>query len=180
MDDAKARADETREQAKQKAEAERKQTLDEAAREVARIRGQAVASAQLKARRLTLERREKLLSDVIDAARERLPSVQQWTDYDKIVSELAREAVSQLRAEQCIVQADETAMEILTDGVLAELAESSGTELRLGETLGDRTGVVVETPDGHRRYDNTLSARLDRLQDELRFPVYRLLMGESL
>ena len=49
----------------------------------------------------------------------------------------------------------------------------------MGEPLKQGMGVVVQTPDGHRRYDNTLETRMTRLQDAMRNPVYRLLMGES-
>lgn len=178
--DAKARANDVREQGQQQAEAERKHILDRATQEAERIRSQAVASAQLKARTRMLERREKLLDDVLDAARQRLPAVQQWTDYDRIVFELAREAVAQLRAERCLIRADQRALEILAGGALAELATTSGRQLGLGEALEGTTGMIAETPDKHRRYDNTLVARLERMRDELRFPVFRLLMGESL
>jgi vacuolar-type H+-ATPase subunit E/Vma4 len=37
----------------------------------------------------------------------------------------------------------------------------------------------VETMDKHRRYDNTLEARLSRQKSALRSSVYQLLMGES-
>jgi vacuolar-type H+-ATPase subunit E/Vma4 len=52
--------------------------------------------------------------------------------------------------------------------------------VQLGTSLTEGTGVIVETAEGHRQYDNTLEARLSRLQEELRSPVYRLLLGESL
>ena len=51
---------------------------------------------------------------------------------------------------------------------------------KLGEPLKQGTGLIVETEDGRRQYDNTLETRLGRLQDTLRSPVYHLLMGEAL
>jgi vacuolar-type H+-ATPase subunit E/Vma4 len=53
-------------------------------------------------------------------------------------------------------------------------------QLQLGEPLAHGLGIVAETIDGHLRYANTLEARLERWQDKLREPAYRLLMGESL
>jgi len=178
--DAQARANDVREQSRQQAEAERKRILDRATQEAERIRSQAVASAQLKGRTRMLERREKLLNDVFEAARQRLPALQQWTDYDRIVYHLASEAVAQLRAKRCVIRADQRTLEVLAQGVLDELTESLDTKVEMAKALEGTTGVLVETPDGHRQYDNTLVARLKRLQDELRFPVFRLLMGESL
>jgi V/A-type H+-transporting ATPase subunit E len=178
--DARAKAEAIRQRAQEQAEAERGKNLEHAHQEADRIRSQAIAAAQLKARTLQLERREKLLNEVFDAARQRLPMVQQWTDYEQIVRQLAREAMEHLGAETVRIRADELAQAVLADGVLAEIAKESGVQLQLGEPLERGTGVIAETVDGHRQYDNTLEARLSRWQDALRSPVYHLLMGKSL
>ena len=178
--DAKAKADAMHEQAQQQADKEREEILERARQKAERIRSQGVAAAQLKARTLKLEQREKLLDDVFAAVRQRLPGVQQWTDYDQIVRHLVREAVAQLRIEEGLVRADGAAQEILSAGALAELAEELSVNLQLDELLEHGVGVIAKTPDGHREYDNTLEARLNRWQEELRFSVYHLLMGESL
>jgi len=180
LEAAQARADAIRERAQEQAQAEREEILERAKREAERVRSGCVASAQLDARKLGLERREKLLDQVFDAVRQRLPTIQQWTDYDQIVRELTREAVGRLGSDAVRIRADERALRALADGTLVELSEELGVQLRLEKLSDGRTGIVAETIDGHRRYDNTLQARLDRWQDALRAPVYRLLMGESL
>jgi V/A-type H+/Na+-transporting ATPase subunit E len=180
LDEAKLVADGVRQQAQQQAKAEREKVLERARQEAERIRGQAVAVAQLEARKLKLEQREELLDEVLSAARQRLPTVQQWTDYDQIVDYLVREAVVQLKADQCRVRVDERAQQILTPELLAAISTELGVQVQMGETLEYGLGAVTETMDGRRQYDNTLEARLDRQQEELRFPVHRLLMGEPL
>ena len=180
LDEANLVADGVRQQAQRQAEAERAKVLERARQEAERIRGQAVAVAQLEARKLKLEQREELLDEVLAAARQRLPTVQQWTDYDQIVDYLVREAVVQLKADQCRVRVDERAQQILTPKLLAEISAELGVQMQMGETLEYGLGVVTETMDGRRQYDNTLEARLDRQQEELRFPVHGLLMGEPL
>lgn len=52
--------------------------------------------------------------------------------------------------------------------------------IRLGEPLKRGLGVMVETQDGHRQFDNTLETRLRRMKETLRSPVYHILMGEAL
>lgn len=178
--DAQAKADSMRQQAQEQARAEREEILKRAHQDAERIREQAIAAAQLRARTLRLNRREKLLDSVFDAARQRLPSVQQWSDYDQIVRQLIREAVAHLNADVICIRADVQTQKLLTDDVLAELSRELGVQLQLRQTLEQGTGVVAETVDGHRQYDSTLQARLRRRQGELRSPVYRLLMGESL
>lgn len=178
--DAEIKADAVRQHATEQAAAEREESLDRARQEAEHIRSQAIAAAQLRARTLRLERREKLLDSAFDTARQRLPSVQQWTDYDQIVRQLIREAAAHLGTDAVRIRADEQTQKLLAKDFLAELSKELGVPLQLGAALEHGTGVIVETVDGRRQYDNTLQARLRRQQDELRSPVYRLLMGESL
>jgi vacuolar-type H+-ATPase subunit E/Vma4 len=179
MADAEARARGIRQQAEAQAADEREQILEAARREAEDTRRQAKAEAELKARMLILERREKLLNGVFDAVREQLPSVRQRKDYDEVVRGLVLEAVEHVGGDSIEIRADPQSEQVLTDDVLAALARRSGTRLQLGKPLQDRIGIVAQTPDGHRRYDNTLEARLSRNLDALRPSVYRLLMGES-
>jgi vacuolar-type H+-ATPase subunit E/Vma4 len=178
--DAKAKADTVRRHAQEQAGTEREEILAQARQEAEHIRSEAIAAAQLQARTLQLERREKLLDSVFETARQRLPAVQQWTDYDKIVRRLIREAAARLGADAVRIRADAQTQKLLPADVLAGLSEELGVQLQLGATLEHGVGVMAETVDGHRQYDNTLQARLSRQQDALRSPVYRLLMGESL
>jgi vacuolar-type H+-ATPase subunit E/Vma4 len=176
---AKAKADAVRQDAQEKSEPKRDEILQHARQQASRIHSQAVAAAQLKSRALRLERREKLLNRVFDAARKQFAAVQEWTDYDQIARQLAREAADRLGAEKARIIADERTRAVLTDGVLNEVFGETGVQLELGEPLERGTGVVAETVDGHRHYDNTLEARLERWQNALRSPVYHLLVKES-
>jgi vacuolar-type H+-ATPase subunit E/Vma4 len=180
MADVEAKAEAIRQRAQEQAAAERKEILERASGEAERIRSQAIATTQLKARTLQLERREKLLDSVFEATRQQLPAVQQWTDYDQIVRHLLREALIHLEADTAQIRADEQTRILLTDQVLGGVSKELGVQVQLGTPLKQGTGMIVETVDGHRQYDNTLETRLSRLQDALRSPVYHLLLGESL
>jgi V/A-type H+-transporting ATPase subunit E len=179
LDDARARADGIRKAAEEQSETRRQEIVAQARREVEPLRSQAVASAQLQAQRLGLESREAMLNQVFSAAREALPSAADWPDYPEILCRLIREAGANLAADEISLHADAQTQQHLSDAFLAEMGEQLGAELRRGEVLDGATGIVAETPDGHRRYRNTLEARLQRLQESLRAPVYRLLRGEA-
>ncbi len=186
LDDARARAEDIRQQAEKQAAAKRDEILQRAQQEVERLRSHAAAAAQLDAQTLKLKRREQLLERVFAEARRQLASAPEWPDYEQITRRLVREAVERLGADEVLVRADERTRKVLNDEVLADLGESlppvGGTEgggLRTGAPLTQSTGVVLETPDGHRRYDNTLETRLARMQDGLRAPVYHILRGET-
>jgi V/A-type H+-transporting ATPase subunit E len=178
--EAMSNADGIRQRAQEQADAERQDILDRARQESDRLRSQAIATTQLKARTMELDHREKLLERVFSQAMQQVPSVQQWTDYEEISKRLLREAVMQIRSSKVKVRADERTRKFLTDQALAELGKEMKTEIQFEKALEKGTGVVVSTDDGHLVYDNTLETRLSRLQNALRAPVYRTLIGETI
>jgi len=177
--DAHAQAETIRAEAEAQANAEREARLQRARQTAESLRGQAAAAAQIEAQTLRLKRREQLLARVFDEARHQLAAAPQWPDYPEIARRLAREAIETLHADEVIVHTDPATGRILDTRALGELAQELGVRLSMGEPLSDGTGVIVETADGHRRYDNTLETRLARMQDSLRAPVYRILAGEA-
>ena len=176
--EAKEKADTIRKRAQERAEAERKAILDRAREDVERLRGQAVATAQLKSRSLQLAHREQLLDRVFKAVKENLPHVQKRPDYDQIGAMLLREALTQLRVNKAEVRSDETTQKSLKNS-LDEISKELNAELTIGDVLEEGTGVVVDAGDGKIHYDNTLETRLNRLQSTLRSSVYQMLTGEK-
>jgi vacuolar-type H+-ATPase subunit E/Vma4 len=177
--EAREKADALRQQARQRAESEREEIMRHTRQEAERIRSQGVATAQMKARTLQLEHREKLLDKVFNAAREKLSGLQRRPDYDSIAAQLVREAVTQLKVDQAEVRADAVTQKLL-GGKLEDLSRELNTRLSLGEVLESGTGIVVDADHGRLHYDNTLETRLSRLQSTLRSAVYHVLMGEKL
>ena len=173
------KAEAIRKRAQERAEQERKAILDQAKQEVDRLRGQAVATAQLKSRSLELAHREKLLEGVFKAVKEKLPEVQKRPDYDQIATMLLREALVQLRVNKAEVRADKTTQGILEKKALSEISKELNGQFTMGDSLEEGIGVVVDAADGKLHYDNTLETRLDRLQSTLRASVYKVSMGEK-
>jgi vacuolar-type H+-ATPase subunit E/Vma4 len=146
---------------------------------VDRLRGQAVATAQLKARSLQLAHREQLLDRVFKAVKDKLPGIQKRPDYAPIAELLLREALVQLRVNQAEIRADQVTQSILQKGALNDISKELNGQFTIGEALENGIGVVVSAADGKLNYDNTLETRLDRLQSTLRASVYKGLMGEQ-
>lgn len=178
-EEAKTRADAIRQRAREEAEKEKQEILDRARQEADRLRSQSLASAQLKARTMQLEDREKLLDRVFQAAREKLPEIQKRPDYPQLAATLLREALVQLRVNKAEVRADKTTRDLLEKGTLAELSNELNGQYTLGEPLEEGLGVIVEAAEGRLHYDNTLETRLRRLQGNLRASVHKILMGEQ-
>jgi len=179
-DEALQKAEAIHKKAQEQAEAECKQIIDHAHQEATSMRSQNVSSTKLKVQMLWIERREKMLNKVFETTRQRMENTTQWTNYNEIVYQMVEDAVEYLGAKTARIHADQITYAMLSDGMLAQIAKELQLELHLGETLLQGTGIVVETMDGHRQFDNTLEARLHRSQDSLRSPVYHILMGETL
>ena len=177
--EAREKADAIRKRAQEQAEAERKSILERAKQDADRLRGQAVATAQLKARSTQLSSREELLNRVFQAVKEKLPEIQQRSDYDAISAMLLREALTQLRVNKAQIRADAATQKSLKKGTLDEISKELNGEFNLGEALDEGIGVVVDAADGKIHYDNTLETRLSRLQNTLRSAVYQMLTGEK-
>ena len=177
--EAKEKVEAIRKRAQEQAEQERKAILDRARQDAERLRGQAVATAQLKARSLELAHREQVLDRVFKAVKEKLPDVQKRSDYDQIVAMLLREALVQLRVNKAEIRADKTTQNILEKKAMGEISKELNGQFTIGDTLEEGIGVIVEAADGKLHYDNTLETRLNRLQSTLRASVYKLLMGEK-
>jgi len=177
--EAQSNVDGIKQRAQVKAEAERKAILEQASQEAERIRSQAISTAQLKARALELENREKLLDKVFNTVKEQLPGIHKRNDYSEIVLQLVSEAVNQLKATKADIHVDNSTQKILTSPVMEKISKELKAELSIGSPLDQGIGVIVDASNGHLHYDNTLETRLTRLQNGLRSTVYRLLIGES-
>ena len=162
--------------AQEEAESERNAILDRAKQDADRLRSQASATAQLKARSTQLEQREKLLDSVFTEVKKQLDAVKNRSDYNAIVAMLAREALTQLKVTEAEVRADESTQKALK---LDEISKELNGKFSLGGKLEEGTGIVVDAAGGKLHYDNTLETRLGRLQGTLRSSVYKVLMGEK-
>ena len=177
--EAQAKAEAIRKRAQGQAEQERKAILERAREDAERLRGQGVATAQLKARSLQLTNREQLLDRVFKTVREKLADVQKRPDYDQIAAMLLREALQQLRVNKAEIRADKTTRSILEKKALDEISKELNGQFTSAGTLEEGTGIVVDAADGRLHYDNTLETRLIRLEGSLRSAVYKTLIGEQ-
>lgn len=177
--EAKEKAEAIRRRAQEQAEQERKAILDQARQDADRLRTQAAATAQLKARSTQLAYREQLLDRVFKAVKEKLPEIQKRPDYDQIAATLLREALTQLRIKKAEIRADKGTADLLQKKALNDISNELNGQFTMGDPLEEGLGVVVDAGEGKLHYDNTLETRLNRLQNTLRASVYKMLTGEQ-
>ena len=180
IEEAKEEGEVARRQAEEKAQAIREEILREAQEEAASIKQRIVSTAQLEAQRMLLAKREELISQVFAEAQKRLAELRRSDAYPDVLRRLILEAAAGLGNGELIVWANEEDMAMLNDDFLTRVARELDPETRLrrGDSPVDIDGgVIVERADGRMRYDNSFAARLERLKDELRSQVYRILIG---
>lgn len=177
--EAKEKADAIHKRTLEHAKSERKAILDRANQDAERLRSQSIATAQLNARSTQLDHREKLLDDVFAEVKKQLDNVKKRPDFDAIAELLLREALTQLRVTKAEIKADESTQKALKKGALDAIAKELNGEFTIVGGLEEGNGVVVDAASGKIHYDNTLETRLNRLQSTLRSTVYKVLMGES-
>ena len=182
LDKAQREAAQIKRQAQTQIEPERQTILQQAQEDAETLESQAIASAQLEAQTLKLQRRERLLASVFETAQQRLQTIPQSPDYvyADVAQQLIKEGIQHLKADELRILADPATQAFLTPAVLKELSDTLNVKLHIGDAQSQGTGVVLETLDGHRRYDNTLETRLARMMESLRASVYHKLRGEKL
>jgi len=176
---AQTKADAIRHRGEAEAKAARENIVNQARQEADRLRAQAAAAARLKSRSIELGQREKLLDGVFAAVAKELERTSERKDYNEIVKRLVREALAQLHVDKAEILADQKAQGVLDAKTLAAISADLKIEVSMGPALDHGHGVIVQTPDGHLNFDNTLETRLARMQNPLRSDVFRLLTGEN-
>jgi vacuolar-type H+-ATPase subunit E/Vma4 len=168
-------------EARRDAESEKDRIIDAAETEAERIDQQMIGAARLEAQALKTRAREDLLDQVFRHALERIADPEHIEGYRDALENLIRDAVDHLAGHpELLISADPKSRRYLDDAFLARLSEMTGRRLALaGELEPPGVGVVITSPDGRVRYDNTLQTRLRRMRDALRPVVYRTLIGEA-
>ena len=188
LEAAKIKADSIRRQAEKQAQLESDHILEAAQQDVKTLVEQATSKARLEAQMLKLQRREKVLAHTIANVRQQLVTIPEQHEYANIVRGLIREAATRLGDEAFVIEADSKTRAVLNEDFLNQLENDLNINLKLPlqeggqlekRTAFDGTGIVLTAVNGHRRYDNTLEARLTRMQEELRTVVYHILAEDA-
>ena len=130
-----------------------------------------LGEAEMEGRRKLMEAREELVSRVFEEATKRIESLindeERRNEYLEILSKLIAEAVERIGGSEFIISANERDLELLKRNLGKVRRSLPSRELKLTlseepiECLG---GVVVESGDRLKVYNNTLDGRLLRVR----------------
>ncbi|ASJ05646.1 V-type ATP synthase subunit E [Thermococcus barossii] len=181
LSEAQKEAERIKEEARKRAEARAEWILRKAQTQAETEKQRIIANARLEVRKKRLEVQEGLIQEVITALRERLAELPE-EEYFPMLIDLTVKALEELGAESVVVRSNLKTLKLL-ESKLGEFRKTVAArigrdvEISLGEPISTIGGVLVETPDGAVRVDNTFEARIDRFESELRAEIAKALFG---
>ena len=182
------------------AEKEAKQILDDAKKEAEKIKNDLLQKARVQANGIrqrilsgvhleinkqALQDREKLISKLFKAVEERINQFRQSDSYLLFLKKLVLEGIVALGSEKLIIIPGEIEKKLLTKKVLSQIEKEAHERhgikvvLSLSDQMLSEEGVVLETSDGKTRFDNRFSARVKRIENDMRLMVVRKVIGEG-
>ena len=147
--------------------------IETGAKQAESAKRQIIGTAELEARNSQLKSLERAVNEAFEKATNEI-SASSGAEYDKAVGRLIQEGLDVIGPLAVIRCASKD-----KKAVAAAIKRLSGKEkVSLDEepveTIG---GVVMSTPDGSVRFDNTFEARLERMKPTLRKEVAAVLTG---
>ncbi len=163
-------------EARERAELKAEWILRKARTQAEIERQRIVASAKLEIRKKKLDVQESLINETMDVLRGRLSEMPDEEYFDVLVGLIA-DAVEELETDEVVVSGNERTLRLLRERTDEVVERLPGVTIRLGDVLESMGGVVVTSPDGNVRVDNTFESRMERLREELRAEIARALFG---
>jgi V/A-type H+-transporting ATPase subunit E len=174
LEDGKKQALENLRKVQKETDAALAKIMETSARQADSLRRQIVGSAELESRNMLLRALEDSVNEVFASALARLSKVSP-SAREKSLTSLIQDGVNAI-GEHAKVACSEKDKDVVS-GVIKKM-NSGTTRLALDDKSIDALGgVVLTSPDGTVKFDNTFEARLERSKPLLRKQVAELLTG---
>jgi|Deesub1362A_J573_1020465.scaffolds.fasta_scaffold00005_5 V/A-type H+-transporting ATPase subunit E len=178
LKEAKKQASEIVEEAEEKAKTIEEEILRRGERDAEQEKLRIVANAKLKSRKMILDGKEEVISEAFSKAREILQDIGASDKYYDVLRDLIKEAAVSVGDKEIILLARKEDHKILTKNFLKKLSKELDCQLALDSTpIKTMGGVVCRSKDGRIEVDNTLETRLERMKEDLRPKVAKILFG---
>jgi vacuolar-type H+-ATPase subunit E/Vma4 len=133
---------------------------------------QIVAAAELEAQRQLLLSQERMIAEVQQRVKERLPQIRNDSRYAEILMSLIRQGLTELDGSTFKVLVAPEDRQLVTDEMLTRLHEETGKTVQLSEqSQAGLIGAIIQRTDGRVMCDNSFQAILQRQQDEIRLLI---------
>jgi len=137
------------------------------------VKRQIVGAAELEARNAQLRSLEKAVNGAIELATKEITGLS-GSRHDEAIRRLIEEGLDVIGGKAKVSCASKDRRQVAS--AIKKLGPKAKVTLG-NETVETMGGVVLTTPDGSVRFDNTFEARLERMKPTLRKDVAALLTG---
>ncbi len=169
-----------RQLALQNAEKRTNALLEKAANDADIISGKVSIDIKRQAGWIVLSEKNRLITSILDAAKNRLVNMQKSEKYVPVLRKLIVDAGIVLGGGILKVVLNENESKLVHfDELEKEISDKSGvqTQLKVSEQKNNAVGVIVKTEDDQIFVDNTFEAILSRREKELRLKIARFLFN---
>lgn len=176
LSEAQRRAEEIRSGANARAEALLKQAEEKASARALQVKERALRSVDGEVKKVALRARDGLRRELLLAVRRELSALPDREDYPEILLSWLVEAAEGMGAKEGLVHAGRKERGYLTAELLKQAEERSGVRLSLAEegeggaglVSTGHLGVIVSDIGGRIVFDNSIDARIVRMETSLR------------
>jgi len=153
--------------------------LKKAENEAEIIKGKVATDIKRRASWIVLAEKERLVTNVLNEAKNRLLNLQKSEKYLSILEILIVGAGTVLGGDklEVVLNENDSNLPLKLNKLEKEIANETGvkTQLKLSKQKTEAVGVIVKTVDGRVFVDNTFKAILRRRERELRLKIARIL-----
>ncbi len=149
--------------------------LETAGKQAESVKRQIIGAAELEARNIQLKALERAVNDAFEAAG-RVISEEKGASYENSIERLIKQGLDVIGPRARIL------CSVKDRKAAASAVKNLGVKEKVSlddEPIDTSGGVVLTTPDGSVRFDNTFEARLERMKPTLRKEVAAILTGGS-
>ncbi|HIH69390.1 V-type ATP synthase subunit E [Methermicoccus shengliensis] len=146
---------------------------EEARRLAASERRERLSSARLDARRMIVEAREEVVQRAIHQLWDVLESLRDSPEYQEMLRRAIQQGVRELGGSATVYAAPHDLEKV--KAIAAEFPSLVVSD----EPLESRGGVVLVSPDGSVRFENTLESLVEEKMESIRLEVYNHIFGEE-
>lgn len=137
-----------------------------------------VDSAELKARKRIMAFREQVIQEIFSALELSLKNLRDQPEYPALLLSIVKEAVDALPGKEFVVELKQEDVELVKEQIEDLGKERSlKIEVKISPYLEGGSRVYAGDRDRRVLYDNSLSARLRRREDDIRKKIWRVIFG---
>ncbi len=151
--------------------------------EVEVMKRRILGSAMLEGRKMMLKIKYEIVLNVLNSVEEKLRRIankeEKSIDYDKILFNLLKEAITRIDEDEVTVSSNKKDLSYITSNlkkIESQLSKTLNRKVKLILQKKPKNyigGVTVQTKDGKKIFNNTLDGRLLSLRDSLRGKILK-------